>query len=253
MATHLEMPFSVDPPLFGWLMEAWAAAPTFRSLQLPTPRSRMPCLALRCDENGRCSARVFKGTEAGGEAAIRPGSHSFVKVPHEDFLRASKIAFASGQASGHCVLADETPTLFAGEIEIDENGSLISWNNMSGTYRFPAEHAGQAELPLEMFWELVSEEPAIEDSANWRRLSDGKWLHKSGKLTQPKRDTSDGLQRFESAPLGANAETDSEYFGLRRFESAPLGANAEKDSEYFDEKDEEDCWLGGDWSGISLP
>ena len=202
-------------PLSAWLMEAWAAAPIFRTLTLPTPKSRMPCLALRCDENRQCSARMFKGTEAGGETSIKAGSHSFVKVPNETFIRASKMAFARGKASGHCILADGKPSLFAGEIEIGDDGTLLSWNNMSGTYRFPTVHAGQAGLPLDMFWGLVLKGPTPGcNSPNWRSLSDGLWLHKREEITPP-----DKLQ------------------GLR---PVPVGASPEKDSAYVDE---EECWM----------
>jgi len=219
-------------PLSAWLMDAWAAAPIFRTLTLPTPKSRYPCLALRCDENRRCSARTFRGTEAFGEASIKPGSHSFVKVPHEAFIRASKMAFAPGKASGHCILADEQPSLFAGEIEIGDDCTLLSWNNMSGTYRFPTMHAGQAALPLDMFWGLVLEGPTPGCKApNWRSLPDGMWLHKSEEITPP-----DKLQGSKPVPLGAHPEKDSEYV------------------------DEEDCWMvldskpvGGQQPAIASP
>ena len=125
-----------DAAAFGWLTEAWAKGPMLRSLKLPIPKARMPCLALRCDENGRCSARTFRGTELGAEIAIKPGSHSFVRVPGEDFVRTSKVSFLFGTASGHVMLSDEKPMLSAGEIEISEDSQLIRWNNVSGTYRY---------------------------------------------------------------------------------------------------------------------
>ena len=131
-------------PLSGWLMHAWAEEPTLRSLEQPTPKARMPCLALRCDKNGLCSVRMFRGVKQGAEATIKPGFHSFVRVPGEDFIRASKHAFPLGKASGHGMLSDEQPVLFAGEIEFNENGHLTRWNNISGTYRFPAQYALQA-------------------------------------------------------------------------------------------------------------
>ena len=46
----------LDTETFRWLMEAWATDPTLRSLALPIPKPRMPCLAVHFDENGRCSA-----------------------------------------------------------------------------------------------------------------------------------------------------------------------------------------------------
>ena len=164
-------------PETGWLMEAWAKSPTMRSLKLPIPKARMPCLALRCDENGQCSARIFRGSELGAEAAIKPGSHSFVRLPGEDFIRASRTSFLFGKASGHGVLSDEKPVLFAGEIEISEDGQLIRWTNISGTYRFNEQHAVQAELPLDIFWGLAEEVPTgAEELADWALVCNGLWL-----------------------------------------------------------------------------
>ena len=185
--TH--QPSDPDIKSFGWLMEAWAKAPTLRSRALlPIPKPRMSCLALRCEENGRCSARLLKGTELGADIAIKPGSHVFVRVPGEDFIRASITASVFGQASGHGMLSDEKPVLFAGEIEINENGQMIRWNNVSGTYKFPQQHAAQAELPLDRFWGLVEdlEVPMrAEESADWVRLSNGLWLHKYEETAVP--------------------------------------------------------------------
>merc|ERR1712086_557715 len=187
-----------DTETFGWRMDAWAKAPTLRSLELPIPKPRMPCLALRCDENGRGSARTFKGTELGADIAIKPGSHSFVRVPGEDFIRASRTRSLFGKASGHGILSDEKPVLFAGEIEINEDGHLIRWNNVSGTYRFHQQHAAQAELPLDRFWGLVEdlEVPMrAEDSADWVCLCNGLWL-----------------QRYEEAALSEQAWSCEEVY-----------------------------------------
>jgi len=177
----------LDTEAFGWLMDAWAKCPTLRSLELPIPKPRMPCLALRCTANGRCFARTLKGTELGAEVAIKPGSHAFVTLPGEDFIRASKTRFVFGKASGHGVLSDEKPVLFAGEIEISEDSQLIRWNNVSGTYRFHQQYAVQAELPLDRFWGLVDDlevSMRAEESADWARLCNGLWLQRY-KQTDP--------------------------------------------------------------------
>jgi len=177
----------LDTEAFGWLMDAWAKCPTLRSLELPIPKPRMPCLALRCTANGRCFARTLKGTELGAEVAIKPGSHAFVTLPGEDFIRASKTRFVFGKASGHGVLSDEKPVLFAGELEISEDSQLIRWNNVSGTYRFHQQHAVQAELPLDRFWGLVDDlevSMRAEESADWARLCNGLWLQRY-KQTDP--------------------------------------------------------------------
>ena len=170
-----------DAEIVGWLMEAWAKDPTLRSLELPIPKPRMPCLALRSHEDGQCSARIFKGTDLGADKAIKPGSHAFVMVPGEDFVRASITGSVFGMASGHGMLSDEQPVLFAGGIEISEDMELIRWSNVSGTYRFHQEHSAQAELPLDRFWGLVEDlEVTIgaDKSADWVCLSNGLWLHK---------------------------------------------------------------------------
>ena len=168
-------------PLSGWLMEAWATAPKFGTLQLPPPRARMPCLALRCFENGLCSARTFRSVEPGEATSIKAGCHSFVRVPGEDFIRISKIAFPFGTASGHGILSDEKPMLFAGEIEVDADGQLTRWNNISGTYKFPVGYAAQAKLPLDKFWGLTEDVPiGAEDLPDWMFVSSSRlWLHKS--------------------------------------------------------------------------
>ena len=139
---------------FRWLMEAWAPHPTLMSLELlPIPQPRMPCLALHCDEDGCCSVRKFECTELGTDLTIKPGSHAFVRVPREDFIRVAKTTSLFGKAAGHGILSDEKPVSFAGEIEISGDGELIRWNNVSGTYRFPQQYAAQAELPLDRFWD----------------------------------------------------------------------------------------------------
>merc|ERR1712166_1232834 len=171
----------LDTETLGWLMDAWAKGPTLRSLELPIPKPKMPCLALRCDENGRCSARMFKGTELGADVAIKPGSHAFVRVPGEDFIRASRTSSMFGKASDHGMLSDEKPVLCAGEIEIGEDGQLIRSNNVSGTYRFHQQYAVQTELPLARFWGLAEdlEVPiGANKSADWTCLCNGSWLHK---------------------------------------------------------------------------
>ena len=173
---------------YGWLMQAWAKIPTLVSLNLPIPKSRMPCLALQCDKHGRCTGRRFRGTELGANlATIKPGSHTFVRVPGEDFIRASIRSFPFGKASGHPMLSDEKQVLFAGEIEIAEDGQLSRWSNVSGTYRFDKQHAVQAELPLDRFWGLfdgVEVPMRAEESDEWILLGAGLWLHKCEETAQ---------------------------------------------------------------------
>jgi hypothetical protein len=51
----------------------------------------------------------------------------------------------------HPAIAAGTPVLYAGEAYFD-NGKLAWWSNGSGNYRPDAEHAAQAELPMDRFY-----------------------------------------------------------------------------------------------------
>jgi hypothetical protein len=51
----------------------------------------------------------------------------------------------------HPAIAAGKPVLYAGEAYF-ENGKLAWWSNGSGNYRPDAEHAAQAELPMDRFY-----------------------------------------------------------------------------------------------------
>ena len=51
-----------------------------------------------------------------------------------------------------------------GEMEFDENGALIRWNNTSGTYKCANNKAYQAGLPLDKFWVVINE--YVKDSGS---------------------------------------------------------------------------------------
>jgi hypothetical protein len=51
----------------------------------------------------------------------------------------------------HPAIAAGKPVLYAGEAYFD-NGKLAWWSNGSGNYRPDAEHAAQAELPMDRFY-----------------------------------------------------------------------------------------------------
>jgi hypothetical protein len=51
----------------------------------------------------------------------------------------------------HPAIAGGKPVLYAGEAYFD-NGKLEWWSNGSGNYRPDAEHAAQAELPMDRFY-----------------------------------------------------------------------------------------------------
>lgn len=112
------------------------------------------------DEQPR-RARTVPSTYIGSRctqaaAQLRPGAHPFVRCVGERFLRVGTASAPFGQASGHPLLAGEGPVLYAGEVEIGENGEVLRWNNMSGCYRPDPEHAHIALLPYARFWRIVA-------------------------------------------------------------------------------------------------
>ena len=93
-------------------------------------------------------------------------------MPGENFIRASILGHEFGSAKGHGALCSEQPVLLAGEIELNDLGQLKRWNNISGTYRFPRQHAPQARLPLIHFWGLSPPVAESPKSPNWMRICD---------------------------------------------------------------------------------
>ena len=87
---------------------------------------------------------------------LRTGSHAFVRCDHERGVRVVRQAMPFGDAQGHQRLADEQPVLYAGEIEVDGEGRITRWTNMSGTYSPPAALIAQVG-PL-MRYEFVDQE-----------------------------------------------------------------------------------------------
>ena len=51
----------------------------------------------------------------------------------------------------HPALAEGRPVQYAGEAQFD-NGRLLWWSNGSGNYRPDADHAEQADLPMDRFY-----------------------------------------------------------------------------------------------------
>jgi hypothetical protein len=167
-------------PETAWLRHAWTRRSelVLATTEPTAPRAQGPCLALYCDENGIFSGRQLRGTQIGDAKDIQAGSHAFVCVLGEDFIRATIPGYEFGRACGHGSLSSEQPVLFAGEIELNDLGQLKRWNNISGTYRFPRQHASQAQLPLNSFWGICSPTVESQNSPNWMRVCDGTiWLH----------------------------------------------------------------------------
>src|SRR3954453_18784691 len=83
--------------------------------------------------------------------AQRGESHGQV-VPNSKyiFVRMSSGEMLMHPTHRHPVLAEGRPVLYAGEAYFD-NGKLQWWSNGSGNYRPDAEHALQADLPMERF------------------------------------------------------------------------------------------------------
>jgi len=106
------------------------------------------CIAASCGDGRTLRCRwLHQGGELGEPlSALVPGSHAFVKVLHEPFLRVSPAASDFCRAGGHPQLANEAPVLYAGEVEVDAEGVLLRWNNLSGTYKGEDEKCYQTGI-----------------------------------------------------------------------------------------------------------
>lgn len=93
----------------------------------------------------RASRRATDISASLNPAKIRPGSHCFVRMPGEPFLRVGTASGSFNTMSGHAVLSGGKPVLMAGELEVDDNSRLIRWSNVSGTFR-PSSWAASAAL-----------------------------------------------------------------------------------------------------------
>mmetsp|Transcript_34984 Transcript_34984/g.111379 ORF Transcript_34984/g.111379 Transcript_34984/m.111379 type:complete len:460 (-) Transcript_34984:894-2273(-) len=143
------------------LVEAWTGswAEARATGEDSYPDVIISCLAAFPDALGKAvSCRWLRRGRSLGEAilVLMPGSHAFVKVHNEAFLRLSPLGTQFGRASGHPQLADEKPVLFAGEVEVDREGTILRWSNMSGTYRAEDAMCFQTELALDKFWAVHS-------------------------------------------------------------------------------------------------
>jgi len=142
-----------------------------------SPAVRRDCIALSLleeeEEAGRvrCVCRWLHQPGALGEPVgqLSVGSHAFVKALGEPFLRVSPVSFPFGGAGGHPMLASEEAVLYAGELEVGEQGEVVRWNNCSGTYKAADAMCFQTGLPLDKFWALVPGGPpgAAEPGRHW--------------------------------------------------------------------------------------
>jgi len=84
---------------------------------------------------------------------IRRGSDHGLLVPNTKyiFVRTMEGEVLMHQRYRHPVLAQGKPVMYAGEAYFN-NGKLDWWSNGSGNYRPDADHAEQAQLPMERFY-----------------------------------------------------------------------------------------------------
>lgn len=147
----------------GRVVEAWTGEWMDAGETSPvSPSVNMACIVARSDDGIHFTGRLVtkkqhEYRQMGEPVEIRAGCHAFVKVANETFLRLSLHSGAFGQVSGHGMLANEHPVLYAGEMEFDDRANLIRWNNLSGTYHADDDMCFQTGLPLDRFW-------AVQDS-----------------------------------------------------------------------------------------
>ncbi|KAL3893139.1 MAG: hypothetical protein SGPRY_014434 [Prymnesium sp.] len=135
----------------------------------PTEYSSMAtsfCIAALSSHGRTFTGRLIEsGKDVGEPVSIKKGSHAFVKLVTEPFLRLTIHAKSFGECSGHTWLASEMPVLYAGEMEFDDDSQLIRWNNLSGTYQPDDAMSYQTGLPLELFWCVHKEKEPDMDPA----------------------------------------------------------------------------------------
>ena len=136
------------------LIEAWTeksfSTTPHATDDFMTPPVKFPGIVWQHGNSSPTRLLTRKGL--GREKKISCGSHAFVLMPGESGLRVAIMAYPFGEAAGHPGLGQEEPVVFAGEFEVNEEGQLVRWNNMSGTYKSPESLAHQAGLPMDKFY-----------------------------------------------------------------------------------------------------
>ena len=154
--SNTELGISREPTLLA----AWTGERSSPSMiqAKGVPESILSCLAVYVNGTGQITSCrwMHHGQAISHQATLTHGSHAFVKVLTEPFLRVSPVAHSFGKASGHPALANEQPVLYAGELEADGRGDILRWNNLSGTYRADDSMCFQTGLPLDRFWAVVN-------------------------------------------------------------------------------------------------
>jgi len=117
---------------------------------------KMPCLAVTSLNGKNFTAKLLRNTGLAQQRVIKAGTHPFVALKGEPYVRVGIVAHEFGAASGHPLLASEANVLYAGEMEFDSEQVLTRWNNLSGTYKCSDDMAFQAGLPLDKFYSIHS-------------------------------------------------------------------------------------------------
>ena len=88
-------------------------------MKASTSNPKFPCIAVTSSDDMHYLGRTLstKGV-IGKEKVIREGSHSFVKIPGEAYLRVSSMAKTFGSCPGHPMLASECQVRYAGVADI---------------------------------------------------------------------------------------------------------------------------------------
>ena len=164
----------------------------------------MPMVVAENNESGRAEYSIVPLREASAMCLElwtkqAEGSHAFVRLPNEPFLRVTTLSFHFGSAGGHAMLANNAPVIAAGEVrparcplsapcsvhehdsrtcqactrhvcvvqvETNGNGRVLRWTNLSGTYQPVRRSVGQSGLPLRRLWLWTSstEVDAMQES-----------------------------------------------------------------------------------------
>jgi len=188
------------------LIEAWTeksfSTTPHATDDFMTPPVKFPGIVWQHGNSSPTRLLTRKGL--GREKKISCGSHAFVLMPGESGLRVAIMAYPFGEAAGHPGLGQEEPVVFAGEFEVDEEGQLVRWNNMSGTYKSPESLAHQAGLPMDKFYAVRPRLPAAEHlPCPSYGESDGEARHSAQTSTECSRidiDTADGYRSLVYCP-----------------------------------------------------
>jgi hypothetical protein len=119
--------------------------------------------ALYCEMSLLQSAKLMfvDPSHPSGTVNLEPGTHAVVRVQRETFLRVSYETFVFGATTGHIHLFQRHETvIFAGEVEVDQNGYLLRWSNFAEAYKIDGA-IGQAGLPYEKLWIWCGEDDEL--------------------------------------------------------------------------------------------